>query len=367
MVGGEPASVEVIAEAGVNHNGSLERALTMVDAAAEAGADIVKFQTFKADKLATRAAPKADYQRRATNGAGSQLHMLRALELDENAHACLIEHCRARGIGFLSTPFDLGSLDLLARRFALARLKLGSGELTNAPLLLAAARSGKSLIVSTGMATLEEVEAALAVLAYGVRADGVRGNAAPSRAAFAEALDDPAARQKLRERVVLLHCTSAYPTPYGEVNLRAMDTLAAAFGLPVGLSDHSQGITIAVAAAARGAVVIEKHFTLDRDLPGPDHQASLEPDELGRMVAEIRQVEQALGNGVKTPSAAERGTAAVARKSLVATRAIRRGEALSADNMTVKRPGEGVSPMRYWEVIGAPAIRDFAEDEVIEL
>ena len=356
---GKPARVMIIAEAGVNHNGSLERALAMVDAAAVAGADLVKFQTFKAEKLASRAAPKADYQNAAVGGGLSQLDMLRDLELDAAAHGRLIERCAARGIEFLSSPFDPDSLDLLARRLDLPRLKLGSGELTNAPLLLAAGRSGKAVILSTGMATLEEVRAALGALAY-----GYLGGATPSRAAFAEAYDGAG---RLGEKVTLLHCTSEYPAPYDEVNLRAMDTLAEAFGLPVGFSDHTQGIAIALAAAARGAVAIEKHFTLDRDLPGPDHRASLEPAELASMVAGIRQVEAALGDGVKAPTPSERKNMNAARKSLVAARPIRRGESFSAENLTVKRPGKGVSPTGYWETIGQAAPRDFAADEVIEL
>ncbi len=353
--------VRVIAEAGVNHDGSPERALALVDAAAGAGADVVKFQTFKAEALVSRGAPKAGYQLQTTGAAESQLDMLRRLELTPADHVRLIARCAERGVEFLSTPFDRQSLELLADLFGLPQLKLGSGELTDAPLLLAAGRTGKSLYLSTGMATLDEVRTALGVLAY-----GFLGGDEPSRDAFAAAFASPEGRAALHRRVTLLHCTSAYPTPFDEVNLRAMDTLRDAFGLPVGLSDHSSGIAVAIAAAARGAAVIEKHFTLDRDLPGPDHRASLEPGELAAMIRAVRQVEAALGDGHKAPAAAERETLAVARKSLVAARPIRRGETFSAANLAVKRPAGGVPPIDYWQTLGRRARRDFVADERIE-
>jgi len=275
--------VTVIAEAGVNHDGSLDKARALVDVAASAGADIVKFQTFRADRIATRKVAKAEYQKRATASEESQHAMLQRLELDDAAHAALIAHCRARGIEFLSTPFDLPSLALLVGTHGLRRLKISSGDLTNGPLLLQAARSGGAIILSTGMAVLGEIEAALGVLAFGMAASG---DATPNDAAFAEAYSSTEGQDALRERVTLLHCTSLYPAPAPAVNLRAMDTLRSAFGLPVGYSDHTIGITVALAAVARGAVVIEKHFTLDRSLPGPDHQASLEPDELAAGAAD---------------------------------------------------------------------------------
>lgn len=361
MIERENPHVTVIAEAGVNHNGSIDRALALVEAAETAGADIVKFQTFRADSLASRAAPKAEYQMRTTETGESQLDMLRRLELDAPAHRTLIDACTARGIEFLSTPFDLDSLRMLAGQFDLPRLKLGSGELTNAPLLLAAARTGKPLIISTGMATLAEVQAALGVLAY-----GYSGGEAPSRKAFADAFAQPDLRAALAAKVTLLHCTTEYPAPDNEVNLRAMDTLRDTFGLAIGFSDHSRGISIPIAAVGRGAVAIEKHFTLDRTLPGPDHKASLEPGELGEMVGAIRRVQAALGDGIKAPTAAEEGNIAVVRKSLIAAQAIRAGEVLTAANMTVKRPGTGLSPFSYWERLGQPASRDFDEDDLIE-
>lgn len=356
-------SVFVIAEAGVNHNGSTERALALVDAAADAGADAVKFQTFRAEKLARRGAPKADYQ--TANGAEGedQLAMLKALELDDAAHRAVAARCVTRGIAFLSSPFDEDSLDFLARDIGVDRIKLGSGELTNGPLLLRAARSGLPLILSTGMATLGEVEAALALLAFGYTAPN---DAAPGRAAFAAAWNDPHARRRLAERVTLLHCTTEYPSPPEDANLRGMDTLHAAFSLDVGFSDHTQGIMMPVAAVARGASVIEKHFTLDRALPGPDHKASLEPAELAAMVAAIRAVEMALGDGVKAPRPSECANIPVARRSLVAARAIAAGEVIRPDAVAAKRPGNGRSPMDYWDVVGRPSRRAYAEDEPLD-
>lgn len=349
----------IIAEAGVNHNGSLDMAHRLIDVAAEAGADAVKFQTFRADRLVSGAAPKAEYQMRTTGAAETQHAMLRKLELDEAAHRELFEHCRRRGVQFLSTPFDEESVDLLAR-LDLPFLKVPSGEITNPLLLLRVARTGKPAILSTGMSTLAEVEEALAVLAFGY---GPAGE--PSRGAFREAYRSPAGQEALSRNVTLLHCTSEYPAPFAEVNLRAMDTLASAFGLPVGYSDHTEGIAVPIAAAARGAVVIEKHFTFDRTLPGPDHRASLEPDELRQMVRSIRQVEEALGSARKAPSCCEADNSSVARKSLVATRHIRQGELFTHWNLAVKRPGTGLSPMRFWEVVGTTAPRDYVRDEVV--
>ena len=353
--------VTVIAEAGVNHNGSLARALELVDAAAEAGADMVKFQTFKASKLVSERTPKAAYQLRNTGTATSQLEMLRGLELSVTDHEALIERCRARGIRFLSTPFDADSLALLAVHFALPVIKLGSGELTNGPLLLQAARTGRKLIVSTGMSTLEDVRDALGVLAFGYLAEG-----RPSRAGFAAAMEAEAAWRSLRENVTLLHCTTEYPAPFDQVNLLAMNTLREAFGLPVGFSDHTVGINVAMAATALGACVIEKHFTLDRHLPGPDHKASIEPDELAAMVRGIREVTQTLGDGRKTPREAERANIAVARKVLVAARSVARGAVISAEDVTVLRSGTGRSPMDYWDLLGSVAARDFEAGENFE-
>lgn len=356
-------SVFIIAEAGVNHNGSLEMGRQLVDAAAEAGADAVKFQTFKATALVSRHAPKAAYQLRTTEQAESQFEMIRKLELSEGNHRALIEHAAGRGIAFLSTPFDAESLDLLVDVFGLKTIKLPSGEITNGPLLLHAARSGRRLVLSTGMSSLGEVESALAILAFGYVANW---DARPSRAAFEAAYLSSEGRQALRDRVVLLHCTTEYPTAPCEVNLRAMDTLATAFGLPVGYSDHTEGIHIPIAAVARGAVLVEKHFTLDRRLPGPDHKASLEPGELAAMVKAIRDVESAFGDGIKRPMPSEIRNRDVARKSLVAVRPIAKGELFTSDNVTSKRPGNGLSPIAYWEYLGRSAQRAYAPDDQIE-
>ena len=354
--------VFVIAEAGVNHGGDPGRAVAMVDAAAAAGADAVKFQTFRADALVTANAPKAEYQMATTAPGESQHEMIRALELGPAEHQRLFARCREAGIAFLSTPFDPESLRYLTGNFEMPFLKIPSGELTNPVLLLEAARTSLPILASTGMATLAEVEEALGVLAFGLLGTGGR----PSRAAFRAAFAEPGARAALARRVTLLHCTTEYPAPVADVNLRAMDTLHDAFGVPVGYSDHTAGTAIAVAAAARGASVIEKHFTLDRALPGPDHAASLEPPELAAMVAAIREVESALGSAEKAPAPSERKNIAVARKSLVAARAIAAGEALDARNLAVKRPGSGVSAMEYFDRLGTTAARAYAADELVE-
>jgi N-acetylneuraminate synthase len=357
-----PQHTEIIAEAGVNHNGSLDRALEMVDVAAEAGADTIKFQTFRSERLVTRAAPKARYQRQTTDGGDSQFEMLRRLELDDAMHRALLARCRDRGIKFLSTPFDPRSLRYLAEDLGLPVLKISSGDLTNPLVLLEAGRSGRQVILSTGMATLAEIEAALAVLAFGYAA----GTEPPSTTAFEAAWGKPEGRAAVAQNVVVLHCTTEYPAPFEEVNLRAMATIAAAFGLRVGYSDHTTGLAVPIAAAALGAAVIEKHFTLDRGLPGPDHAASLEPDELKRMVRSIREVEQALGRAEKAPSASETDNIPVARKSLTATAEIAAGAPFTAENLTVKRPGNGVSPMRYWDMLGRVSDRAYRADETIE-
>lgn len=350
----------IIAEAGVNHNGSIDRAKKLVEVAAEAGANAVKFQTFKADTLVSRTARKAEYQTRTTDADESQHEMIRKLELDETAHETLIAHCKVCGIEFLSTPFDLESVDLLAVRFDLPCIKIPSGDITNAPLLLRIAQTGKPVILSTGMSTLGEIEDALGVLAF-----GYLGKHDPSIAAFCSAYCTEEGQAILLDKVTLLHCTTEYPAPFEDVNLKVMDTLRNAFGLPVGYSDHTEGITVPIAAVARGAVIIEKHFTIDRTLPGPDHKASLEPAELKQMVSAIRVVEQALGSGRKYPAPSELKNMNIARKSLVAASAISVGEPFTVDNVAVKRPGNGLSPMRYWELLNRKSGRDFSVDEAV--
>lgn len=330
----------VIAEAGVNHNGDIGLAKKLIAAAAEAGADLVKFQTFNAKALVSASAPKAEYQKKATESSESQFEMIRKLELSREDHAELIEECRAHGIEFFSTAFDFQSFDLLMELGSLEQIKIPSGELTNFPLLRYMSRFAKPLLLSTGMANLGEIEAAIEVV---------------------EAAGTP------RHLITVLHCTTEYPAPMEDVNLRAMVTMKKAFGVDTGYSDHTPGIEIPIAAVALGATVIEKHFTLDRNLPGPDHKASLEPHELKAMVAAIRNVERALGDGVKRPSPSELKNKPIARKSLVAIRAIRAGELFSADNVGAKRPGTGISPMRWDDVMGRLATRDFSVDELIEL
>jgi N-acetylneuraminate synthase len=314
--------VLVIAEAGVNHNGRLDLARRLVDVAADAGADVVKFQTFTADRLVTRAAAKAEYQQRAVGGDASQHAMLSGLELSESDHEALWSHCGDRGIEFVSTPFDAESARYL-KRLGVRRLKISSGDVTDLPMLEVVGGLGLPVILSTGMADLGEVETAVATL----RRAGCR-------------------------ELSLLQCVSNYPAAPEAMNLRAMDTLARAFGVPVGLSDHTRGIAVALAAVARGATILEKHFTLDCSLPGPDHQASLEPHELKELVRAVREVETALGDGVKRPVASELPIRDVARKSLVAARDIAAGAALGVDDLVVLRPGTGLSPARLGEVLG---------------
>lgn len=330
--------VLIIAEAGVNHNGDLELARRLIDAAAEAGADLVKFQTFKAESLVTATARKADYQTRNSGGGETQHEMLRRLELSPEAHHELIAHCAARGIGFFSTGFDLESVDFLVS-LGLDKFKIPSGEITNLPYLRHVGRHGKEVILSTGMATLGDIEAAI------------------------EALEQAGTP---RSMLTVLHCTTEYPTPMNEVNLRAMQSIGQAFGVAVGYSDHTPGIEVAIAATALGASVIEKHFTLDRNLPGPDHKASLEPQELKAMVTAIRNIETALGDGIKRLTPSEATNRPVARKSLVAARPIRAGEAFSEENLAAKRPGTGISPMQWDSIIGRIARRDYQSDEMIE-
>jgi len=352
----------IIAEAGVNHNGSLELAKELVHHAAKAGADFVKFQTFKAELSISTGTPKAAYQQRTTGAGEDMLAMVRKFELPFEAFEDLARHCAGSGIAFLSTPFDLPSVDLLDH-LGMPLFKIPSGEITNPRLLLAAARTGKPTIMSTGMATLGEVERALGVLAFGYIGGSDRD---ASEQAFANAFTSDPGQAALRSKVSLLHCTTEYPARLEDVNLRAMATLRAAFDLPVGYSDHSLGLTVPVAAVALGATVIEKHFTVDKSLPGPDHQASADPTELAAMVAAIREVEAALGQTTKRPSASESAVAKVARKSLVAARPIRQGDVLTAEDLAIKRPGTGISPLRLYDLVGSLAKRDYGRDELID-
>lgn len=334
---GEGKPCFIIAEAGVNHNGRLDLALSLVDAARAAGADAVKFQTFRADALAAPSAPKAEYQSRATGDDASQVEMLRALELDETAHHALLARCSDLGITFLSSPFDAGSADLL-ERLGVPAYKLGSGEITNLPLLRHVAAKGRPVILSTGMSQLGEVETAVHTLEEG----GASG-------------------------IALLHCVSNYPAAPEDVNLRAMDTLRAAFGYPVGYSDHTLGDEVSLAAVARGATILERHFTLDRTLPGPDHQASLEPAELRNWISSVRKVEAALGDGRKRPAPSEAGTAAVARKSLVAARDLSAGETVRDADVALMRPGTGLPAAFQEYVIGRVLRRELRRGDLLRL
>ena len=354
-------SVLIIAEAGVNHNGEKDKAIALINAAAKAGADAVKFQTFNAERLAAMTAPKAAYQNRTTDASQSQLEMLKQLELPVEWHKELRDHASRLGIQFISTAFDLDSLAFL-ESLDLPFYKIPSGEITNGPLLLAFARTDKKVILSTGMATLGEVEQALAILAWGY----LQPEAPGSLAEIWQHWSTPEAGDIIAQKVSLLHCTSQYPTPLDEVNLRAMDTLSNSFGLPVGYSDHTQGGLIPVAAVARGAEIIEKHFTLDRELPGPDHKASLEPDELIRMVEEIRSIEVALGDARKRPQPSEWDTRSAARQQIIATSPILKGEVFSFENMGTARAGAGESPVWFWDLVGAKAGRDYSTGDSIE-
>ncbi|MDP1604433.1 MAG: N-acetylneuraminate synthase [Legionella sp.] len=331
--------VFIIAEAGVNHNGSLELAKKLIDVATDAGTDAVKFQTFKADKLVSKTAQKADYQKQTTDTAESQHEMIKKLELDETAHHELISYCKTKNMLFLSTPFDHESIELLDS-LGIEIFKIPSGEITNLPYLRKIGKLQKKVILSTGMANLGEIEDALEVLI----AEGT-----------------------VKENITVLHATTEYPCPIEDVNLKSMQTIASAFCVKVGYSDHTKGIEVPIAAVAMGACVIEKHFTLDRTMKGPDHKASLEPDELKAMVAAIRNIEKALGDGIKKASPSEIKNMTVARKSIVAAQAIKAGEMFTADNLTIKRPGKGINPMRWDEVLNRQASRDFSPDEPIEI
>lgn len=329
--------VIIIAEAGVNHNGNFELAKKMVDAAKEAGVDYVKFQTFNPKKLVSKYAEKAEYQKETTGSDETQLQMLQKLTLTEDHFLSLRDYCREVGIGFISTPFDLDSIAFL-ETFDMDFWKVPSGEVTNLPYLEAIARTKRKVVMSTGMCDMNEIQDAIEVLEKNGTTD-----------------------------ITLLHCNTQYPTPYEHVNLSAMNSIKDALHKEVGYSDHTQGIEVPIAAAAMGATVIEKHFTLDKNMEGPDHKASLNPAELKQMVSAIRNIEQAIGNGLKEPSSSEMANKAVARKSIVASRSIKQGEVFSEDNLTTKRPGTGISPMKWYEVIGKVAPRDFSEDEIIEL
>ena len=349
----------IIAEAGVNHNGSVETAKQLIDEAADAGADVVKFQTFKAEKYISECAEKAQYQLQQTDKLQSQVAMMKSLELSKDEFTTLVKHCEKRNIEFLSTPFEVESVDTLLS-IGVSRIKIPSGEINNAPLLLKAAKTGLDIILSTGMATLDEVLDGLGVLSF-----GYQGLENPCAKNFREAGSSVEGKALLRDKVVVLHCTTEYPAPFEDVNLNAMATLREATGLPIGYSDHTKGISVPIAAAAMGALVIEKHFTLDKNADGPDHQASIEPEELKAMVKSIREIELALGDGGKAPSKSEIKNIAIARKSLVAAQDITGGDLFTIENLTTKRPGSGANPYYYFDMLGRNASKDYQADELI--
>lgn len=330
-------SVLIIAEAGVNHNGSIDLAYKLIDVAVEAKADYVKFQTFISEEGVSQVAPKAHYQRKLTGSSESQLEMVKKLELSCQQFRCLNDYCINKGISFLSTPFDFPSIDFL-EEINMPFWKIPSGEITNLPYLERLARTHKDIVLSTGMSTIQEVRSAMKIL---------KDNGAG--------------------KITILHCNTEYPTPMKDVNLRAMETLRKEFNVDVGYSDHTVGIEIPIAATALGATVIEKHFTLDKSMHGPDHIASLEPEELKAMVICIRNVEHALGNGIKTPSPSEMKNIAIARKSIVARKDINLGEIFTEENLAIKRPGNGISPMKWYDILGTKAINKFSKDEPIEI
>lgn len=327
----------IIAEAGVNHNGSLELAKKLVDKAVYANVDIIKFQTFTVEDLTTKNAQKAEYQKNNLSGEDTQHKMLKNLELKREEFIELKKYCHSSGIEFLSTAFDLRSIEFL-NELGMKRWKIPSGEITNLPYLIKIAKSNKPIILSTGMSTMNDIRSAISILMHNGAGE-----------------------------LTVLHCTTEYPTPFHDVNLNAMLTIKEEFDVQVGYSDHTRGIEVSIAAVALGAEVIEKHFTLDRNMEGPDHKASLEPDELKAMVTSIRHIDLALGDGIKKPAESEKKNMAIARKSIIAKKDIKAGEVLSEENLTIKRPGHGISPMRWFEVIGKVASRDFQEDELIEL
>lgn len=327
----------IIAEAGVNHNGSIELAKKMIDKAKDAGADCIKFQTFVSENIVSKTAGKADYQKEHTSSSESQLDMLKKLELSFDEFVKLNEYCKEKEIEFLSTAFDFESIKFL-NNLGIKRWKIPSGDITNLPYLIEIAKLGKPVILSTGMSTMFDIKSAVSVL-----------------------------KENGSGQITVLHCTTEYPTPYKDVNLKAMKTIKKEFNVPVGYSDHTKGIEIPIAAVAMGATIIEKHFTLDRNMEGPDHKASLEPDELKSMVSAIRNIEFAMGDGNKKPANSEVKNMAVSRKSIVANKDIKKGELFTEENIAVKRPGNGISPMKWFGVLGQTATRDFKEDELIEL
>ena len=353
-------SIFIIAEAGVNHNGDLSAAYELIDAAKGAGADAIKFQTFKSENLVTKKVFKANYQKKILDNDDSQFSMLKKLEIPFEEYYKLLDYCTNKGIQFLSTAFDGESLAFLVNNLGVRKLKISSGDLTNGPLLLKHARTMKDLIVSTGMANLLEIQEALSVIAF-----GMTSKRKPSKKAFQDAYNSQKGQRALKEKVTLLHCTSEYPAPFEDINLNAMQTMLDSFGLPVGYSDHTEGIVVSIAAAALGAKVLEKHFTLDKRLAGPDHQASLEPLEFSQLVKAVRVVELSLGKSFKEAQPSEIANIDVSRRSIVAAKEILSGDIFTKENLSVKRAGNGINPMEYWEILAKQSSQSYKMDELI--
>lgn len=355
------SAVEIIAEAGVNHNGDLRLALALVDAAAESGADYVKFQTFSAAKVASSFVEKAKYQLRTTPTNESQLSMLSKLELSFDDFLEIKKRCNEKNIGFLTSAFDLESVRFIKKHLKSNRIKLGSGEITNGPILLEVGRSGMDVILSTGMSTLSEIEEALSIIAFAMMKKGNPRN----KLDYSSVLLEEKGWQKISEKVTLLHCTTEYPAKIEDSNLHAIKTLKNAFGLPVGFSDHTSGVAMAIGATVLGANVIEKHITLNNSMEGPDHKASFNPENFKKFVKQIRDVEVGLGTGIKFPSAIERQNRSIIRKSIVATRNLSKGQVLDTKDITTKRAGTGISPMYYWDLLGKTLNCNISKDKAI--
>ncbi len=355
------SKIKIIAEAGVNHNGNKDLALNLIDAASDSGADIIKFQSFSAERLVSLEAPKADYQIINTNKDESQFEMLKKLELSKRDYICLKNRCEEKGIEFLSTPFDEKNLEFLID-LGIKRIKIPSGEITNGPLILTAARSGLPLIISTGMSDIEEINRALAVVVFGV-IEPLKSK--PNKDILNRIIKSKEFKKVIKDNVTLLHCTTEYPAPYSSVNLKAMNALRNYFGTKVGYSDHTKGTVISIAAASLGASIIEKHITLSRNFSGPDHLSSIEPSELIELVKNIRIIETSIGNGEKILQKCELKNKIIARKSLFAHKDIKKGEIFSQENIIAKRPGNGVTPMDYWDLIGTKTSKDYSFGDLL--
>jgi len=355
----------VIAEAGVNHNGDIDMALELIEKAAEVGADAIKFQTYKAENLVTKQAKKAEYQSKATGSENTQLQMLKDLELEYEDHFQLMDCCKDTNIDFLSTAFDIDSLRFLSNDLQLGTLKIPSGELTNSPILIEFAKTGCEIIISSGMSDIEEIGDALGALAFGFLY-GNNEKFQPSRTIFNETLKTKESQLYLSEKVTLLHCLTEYPAPTDEINLNAIQTLRNIFNIRVGYSDHTEGVLASLIAVSHGATIIEKHLTLDKNLPGPDHKASLEPEEFKLLVDQIRLTEKMMGDGKKRLMPSELKNVANARKSIIASSKINKGETFTHENLSIKRPGSGVSPIYYWDLLGAKAEKNYEVDDLIK-